>query len=82
MPAPPEIIDSLESIVDIFLSGVRHRERAAFILCDNLVELACKTKAKQNNHNFNMRCNFYDAWNAPGVQLPQRTLGGESATLP
>lgn len=75
MSAPPEIIDSLESVVDIFLSGVRHRERAAFILCDNLVELACKTKAKQHNHTFNTRCNFHDAWNALGVQLPPRTLG-------
>ena len=76
MPAPSEIVDALESVVDIFLSNIRHRERAAFILCDNLVEMACKTKAKQNNRNFNLRCNFHDAWNAPGVNLPSNGLGG------
>jgi len=76
MPAPPEIIDALESVLDIFLSDIRHRERAAFILCDNLVEMACKTKAKQHDRNFNLRCGFHDAWNAPGVQLAPNGLGG------
>ncbi len=47
MPAPREIVDALESVLDIFLSDIRHRERAAFILWDNLVEMACKRKAKQ-----------------------------------
>ncbi len=73
--APSEIVDALESILDIFLSDVRHRERATFILCDNFVEMACKTKAKQRNHRFDTSCNFYDAWNAPGVQLPRNGLG-------
>jgi len=72
MPAPIEIIDALESVIDIFFSGVRHRERAAFILCDNLLEMVCKTKAKQHDHNFNLRCSFYDAVNAPGVSLPNQ----------
>lgn len=73
MPAPPEIIDALESVVDIYFSGVRHRERAAFILCDNLVEVACKMRAKQQDYNFNMRCSFHEAINnAPGVSLPNR----------
>lgn len=76
MPAPQEIIDALESIIGIYFSGVRHRERAAFILCDNLAEMACKTKAVQRNHAFNTRCGFHDAWNAPGVQLPPTGLGG------
>ena len=75
MPAPIDIIDALESVVDIYLSPVRHRERAAFILCDNLVEMVCKTKALEHNHRFNTTCNFYAAWNAPGVQLPRTTLG-------
>ena len=75
MPAPVAITDSLESVLDIFFSGVRHRERAAFILCDNLVEVACKTKAKQNNHTFDMRCGFHAAWNAPGVTLDPDNLG-------
>ena len=76
MPVPSEIIDSLESITEIFLSGIRHRERAAFILCDNLIEMACKTKAKQRNHRFNLSCGFHDAWNAPGVNLPPTGIGG------
>lgn len=70
MSTPPEIIDALESILEIYFSGVRHRERAAFILCDNLVEMTCKTKAKQHNHRFDMTCNFHDACTAPGVILP------------
>ena len=70
MSTPPEIVDALESILEIYFSGVRHRERAAFILCDNLVEMTCKTKAKQYAHTFNMRCNFHDASTAPGVVLP------------
>ena len=70
-----EILDAFESIVDIFLSDIRHRERAAFILCDNFVEMACKTKAKQRDHRFNTQCGFHDAWNAPGVRLPKNGLG-------
>lgn len=61
MPAPVAITDALESVLDIYFSGVRHRERAAFILCDNLVEMACKTKAQQHDHNFVMRCGFHTA---------------------
>jgi hypothetical protein len=75
MAAPIEIIDALQSILDIFFSGVRHRERAAFILADNLDEMVCKTKAKQHDHNFNMRCTFFDAWNANGVALAPNGLG-------
>jgi len=52
MSTPPEIIDTLESVLEIYFSGVRHRERAAFILCDNLVEMTCKTKAKQDDYRF------------------------------
>ncbi len=70
MATPPEIIDALESILEIYFSGVHHRERAAFILCDNLVEMTCKTKAKQHNHRFNMSCNFHNACQANGVTLP------------
>ena len=73
--APAEIMDTFESILDVFLSDIRHRERAAFILCDNLVEMACKTKAKQKNYRFDTHCNFHDAWNAPGVRLPKNGLG-------
>lgn len=75
MPAPVAITDAIESVLDIYFSGVRHRERAAFILCDNLVEMACKTKAQQHDHTFVMRCGFHAAWNAPGVKLDPRSLG-------
>lgn len=56
--------------------NIRQRERIAFILCDNLVELACKTKAYQRNHQFNRTCGFHAAWNAPGVTLAPNGLGG------
>jgi hypothetical protein len=69
VPTPPEVVDALESVVDIYFSGVRHRERAAFILCDNLVEMACKIKARQYDHSFDMRCNFPAATRAPGLRL-------------
>lgn len=75
MPAPVAISDALESVLDIFFSGVRNRERAAFILCDNLVEMACKTKAKQHNHSFNTRCDFHQILVAPGVALDPQNLG-------
>lgn len=75
MAAPGEIIATLESILGIFMSDIRHRERAAFILCDNLVEMACKTEAKHYNHKFDMSCRFHDAWNAPGVKLAPSGLG-------
>jgi hypothetical protein len=75
MPAPREIIASLESILGIFLSDIRHRERAAFILCDNLVEMACKTKARQHDYNFDTTCDFHSAWNASGVSLAPNGLG-------
>lgn len=75
MSAPPAIIDALSSVIEIYFSGVRHRERAAFILCDNLVEMTCKTRAREYNRKFDITCSFYDAWKAPGVALPQRTLG-------
>lgn len=75
MGAPSRIIDALESIIDIFFSGVRHRERAAFILCDNLIEITCKTKAKEINNRFEMKCDFRDAINAQGVGLQTDELG-------
>ena len=72
MAAPIVIIDGLESILGIYLSDIRHRERAAFILCDNLVEMTCKTKAKQHDFNFNTGCAFHGAITAPGVGLSTR----------
>lgn len=48
MPRPSEITDALESVVSIYFSDVRHKLRAAFILTDELVEMAC-TKQVQSN---------------------------------
>lgn len=76
MPAPQAIIDGFEAILDLFTSNIRHRERVSFILCDNLVELACKAKAHQRNHRFDRTCNFHASWNAPGVTLAPNGLGG------
>jgi hypothetical protein len=75
MPAPPAIIDSLESVFEIFFSGVRHRERAAFILCDNLVEMTCKMRASEHNHQFNLNSTFHQATTAPGLSLNTALLG-------
>jgi hypothetical protein len=37
MSAPRHIVDALESVLSIYFSNCRHKERAAFILCDELV---------------------------------------------
>jgi len=49
MPAPRDIVAALECVVYIFFSDVRHKNRAAYILCDELVEITCKAKAKAAN---------------------------------
>lgn len=46
MAAPRDIVDALESVISIYFSGCRHNLRAAFILCDGVVELTCKSKAE------------------------------------
>jgi len=75
MGAPREIVDSVESILGIYFSGVRHSARAAFILCDELVEMSCKLRARAENYRFDMGCSFHDAWNAVGVGLDPVVLG-------
>lgn len=50
MAAPQAIIDALESVLSVYFSNVRHKVRAAFLLCDELVEMTCKSKARQANH--------------------------------
>jgi len=46
MSAPRHLIDALESVVSLFFSNVRHNHRAAFLLCDELVEVTCREKIK------------------------------------
>ena len=76
--APVEIIDAFESILDIFLSDIRHRERAVFILCDNLVEMACKTRhvqyCRRNGIQPNARCKFHEAIVLPGIRRLSQEL--------
>ena len=75
MTMPKEIEDLLESVLGVFFSDVRHRYRAAFILCDELVEMSCKVRAKEHNYKFNMHCGFNAAWKAPGVSLDPNGIG-------
>ena len=51
MSAPRHIVDALESVLSLFFSNCRHNERAAFILCDELVEVTCREKVKQTLPN-------------------------------
>src|ERR1039458_3680373 len=51
MPAPRHIVDSLESVLSLYFSNCLHKERAAFILCDELVEVTCRDKVKQSGSN-------------------------------
>lgn len=46
MPAPRHIVDALECVVTVYFSNARQNLRAAFILCDSLVELTCREKVK------------------------------------
>jgi hypothetical protein len=46
MAAPRHIVDSLESVLSLYFSNCRHKERAAFILCDELIEVTCREKIK------------------------------------
>lgn len=50
MATPQAILDALECVLSVYFSNVRHRTRAAFLLCDELVEVTCKAKALQTNH--------------------------------
>jgi hypothetical protein len=46
MAAPRHIVDALESVLSLYFSNCRHKERAAFILCDELVEVTCREKVR------------------------------------
>jgi hypothetical protein len=62
MHAPNKVLDLLESVLGIFFYDIRYKERSVFILCDNLVELSCKTKIKQVNYREDVKeMSFYSA---------------------
>jgi len=46
MAAPRDIVDALECVLSVYFSGVRHNLRAAFILCDEIVEVTLRAKIK------------------------------------
>lgn len=58
MRAPIEIIDLLESILGIYFYDIKHKNRATFVLVDNLVELTIKIRLKQLNPAFNVKIDF------------------------
>jgi hypothetical protein len=80
MPAPRHIIDSLECVLSIFFSNVRHNLRAAFILSDELIESICRVRGKQlDKKKFPKFINFYDLLGHKAVGLDPKTPGlGES----
>lgn len=42
-----DIVDSFECVLSIYFSGVRHNLRAAFILCDELLEVTLLAKIRE-----------------------------------
>lgn len=80
MPAPRQIIDSLESVASIYFSDVRHKHRAAFVLTDELVEVTCKARAQAANAQLN-RPHFPQLISHPSVGLnPANSQLGQSLT--
>jgi hypothetical protein len=57
--APRDIVDLLECVLSIYFSGVRHNLRAAFILCDETVEVTLRAKIKEEIRNPG-QLSFYD----------------------
>jgi hypothetical protein len=74
MSAPRHIVDSLESVLSVYFSNCRHKERAAFILCDELVEVVCRERVKQTVRNLG-RMNFHGLMTHATVGFDIRTPG-------
>jgi hypothetical protein len=66
MSAPHHIVDALESVLSLYFSNCRHKERAAFILCDELVEVTCREKVKQTVRNLGI-IDFYNLMTHPQI---------------
>lgn len=73
MSAPRDIIDGLDSVVSIYFSDVRHKQRAAFILIDELVEMTCKALAVKANPLLG-HIRFHDLLAHPAVQLDAKKI--------
>src|SRR5262249_49459313 len=73
------IVDALECVVSLFFSNnVRHNLRAAYILCDELVEITCRHRAKQIERGLG-RANFHELLKHRGVKLNPKTTALGSA---
>jgi hypothetical protein len=78
MSAGRDIIDALECVLSIYFSNVRHHIRAAFLLCDEMVEVACKAKLKRAHPNMG-RIGFFGLLQHQVVGLDPTVPGlGES----
>ncbi len=77
MAAPRDIVDALECVLSVYFSGVRHNLRAAFILCDGLIELTCFAKHDPRN-TITKPIGFDDHLRKPAIALDPAThaLGG------
>ncbi|MBE0656240.1 MAG: hypothetical protein IH602_01040 [Bryobacteraceae bacterium] len=76
MPAPRHLVDTLESVLSLYFSNCRHKERAAFILCDEFVEVTCREKVKLRHRNLG-RLNFHDLLRHAEVGLDTATGLGQ-----
>jgi hypothetical protein len=80
MAAPRDIIDALESVTSLYFSDVRHKQRAAFILTDELVEMCCKALAlKANPHLGHIK--FHQLLSHPAVQFNVKNESLEKTLL-
>ncbi len=70
MSCPPQVISSLESILDLYFSDVHDKYRATFILTDNLLETSCKKKARQEDHTFGLKKNFHNTVTSDVLGVP------------
>jgi hypothetical protein len=61
-------VDSFECVLSIYFSGVRHNLRAAFILCDELVEVTLLAKIREQVRNPGY-LKFYDLLTHPVTSL-------------
>jgi len=74
MAAARHIVDALESVLSLYFSNCRHKERAAFILCDELVEVTCREKIKQSVRNLGWM-QFRNLLSHPAIGLDIRAPG-------
>jgi hypothetical protein len=80
MPAGRDVLDALECVLSVYFSNVRHHNRAAFLLCDELVEVACKAKMKLTHPNVG-RIGFYQLLQHATVNLDPTVAGSLGETL-